>query len=63
MREGIDKTEGIENMGEEIEMIGVEIIKGAQKEACLISVSLENKIETKRREQQIKMILRRWQEI
>jgi len=49
MREGIDKTEGTEKMGEEIEMIGVEIIKGAQKEACLISVSLENKIETKRR--------------
>ena len=33
MREGINKTEETENMGEEIEMIGVEIIKGAQKEA------------------------------
>jgi hypothetical protein len=42
MRERIDKTQGTENMGEEIEMIEEEIIKVAQKEACLISVSLEN---------------------
>ena len=39
MKEGIDRTE---NLVEEIEMKGTEIIKGAQKEACLISVSLEN---------------------
>jgi len=42
MKEGIDKTQEAKNMVEEIEMKGVEIIKGAQKEACLISVSLEN---------------------
>jgi hypothetical protein len=42
MKEGIDKTEETKNMLEEIEMKGAEIIKGAQKGACLISVSLEN---------------------
>lgn len=42
MKEGIDKTQETKNMVEEIEMKGAESIKGAQKEACLISVSLEN---------------------
>lgn len=42
MKEGIDKTQEANNMVEEIKMKGAESIKGAQKEACLISVSLEN---------------------
>jgi hypothetical protein len=58
MKEGIDKTEGTVSMGGEIEMIGEGMIREAQKGACLISVSLENLIGTKRREQQITMILR-----
>jgi hypothetical protein len=40
MKGGIDKREGKETMAEEKEKKGV--VKGAQKEACLISVSLEN---------------------
>jgi hypothetical protein len=58
MKEGKDKSEGTVSMEGEIEMIGEEMIREAQKGACLILVSLENLIGTKRREQHITMILR-----
>ena len=59
MKDGIDKNQEIETMIEEIEKIGIEMIGDAQREASLISASLENIIGTKRREQLIKMTILR----
>ena len=59
MKDGIDKREEIETMIEEIEKKGIEMIGEAQREASLISASLENIIGTKRREQLIKMTILR----
>ena len=59
MKDGIDKNQEIETMIEEIEKKGIEMIGEAQREASLISASLENIIGTKRREQLIKITILR----